>query len=208
MQIFLRRQKLVGRVGLDEQTIRRNLFESFALAQFALVQKIAGKTEIRAELGERRNHFRRAAETVQHEAARRARMVAQQFVQPSPRLQTMDAHRQIAFGGELQLREKNFFLSGVSQIRFPAVQADFADGARNVVKKFLQIFQPVRRALVTDTTDDSRSLAARFYFPAPARATCGQSLSHAPLTTMRATPAFSHAASSSLCRPAKRSSCK
>ena len=58
----------------------------------------------------------------------------------------MNAHGQIAFGGKAKLREKNFFLTGVRQIRFPAVEADFADGAGNFVEEFFQIFLPVRRA--------------------------------------------------------------
>ena len=132
MTILMLRQELVGRVGFDEQPVRRNLFESFALAQFACMQKITGKTEIRAELGQGGNHFHRPAKTVQHHAARRTRMVAQQFMQPAPGLQTMDARRQIAFGGQPQLREKNLLLIRVRQTRLPAVQTDFADGAWNL----------------------------------------------------------------------------
>src|SRR5665213_2527094 len=88
MPVFFLRQNLVRRVSFDEQTVRRNFFESFALAQCSRVQKIAGKTETRTEFRKGRNHLRRAAETVQHKTARRTRMIPQQFMQPSPRLQT------------------------------------------------------------------------------------------------------------------------
>src|ERR1035437_1552446 len=47
--IFVGRQMLVRRIRLDEQTIRWDMSKNFALAKFAPVQKVAGKTEIRAE---------------------------------------------------------------------------------------------------------------------------------------------------------------
>ncbi len=83
---------------------------------------------------------------MQHEAARRTRMISKQIVQSSPRLQTVDAHGQIAFGGEAKLREKNLLLAVVIQIGLPAVEADFADGTGNFVEKFSQMALPVRRA--------------------------------------------------------------
>ena len=47
------RQKLVGRIGFNEEAIRRNAFEGLALAEFAFEQKITGETKIRAEFGKK-----------------------------------------------------------------------------------------------------------------------------------------------------------
>src|ERR1039458_7922837 len=106
----IRWQMLVGRVGFEQEPVRRNVFEGLALAKFALVQKIAGKAEIRAKPSQGGDHFHRPAEAVQHHAPRRTRMVAQQFMEAAPGLQTMDAHWQVALGGQPQLREKNLLL--------------------------------------------------------------------------------------------------
>ena len=58
-------QRLVGCVGLDEQSLCRYLAKGVALAGFALVREGTGEAEVRAELGQRLNHFRRATVAVQ-----------------------------------------------------------------------------------------------------------------------------------------------
>ena len=163
MENFFGGQMLVGRVRLDKQAVGGNLLEGFALLQFSLVQKVAGETEIRAEPGERWNHFRRAAVTVQHETAFGPGIFLQQFQHPPPRLQAVDAHGQISFGGKLKLRDKNFLLTIVAQAGLPAVETNFADGTRDGIEKLFQIRQPVRRAfaqiprVITEAGNDLRS---------------------------------------------------
>ena len=79
------RRRLVGGVGFDEQSVGRHLAEGVALAGFALVREGTGEAEVRAELGQRLNHFRRATVAVQQKTALGQRAVAEQLMQPSPR---------------------------------------------------------------------------------------------------------------------------
>lgn len=60
----------------------------------------------------------------------------------------MDAHRQIPLRGQLQLSHENFLLTGVRQIRFPAIQADLSDGGGRLIEELDELFLPVGRALL------------------------------------------------------------
>ena len=104
------RQELVRRVGLNQQPVRGHVPESLALPGLALVREVAGHRKVGAQLCQRRDQFARPAKGVQQEAAARTRPGAEQFEQPAPRLQAMDAHRQVAFRGQSQLPHEHCLL--------------------------------------------------------------------------------------------------
>ena len=68
-------------------------------------------------------------------------------MQSAPGLQTMNAHRQVAFGGDVKLREEDLLLAGVREVWFPAVEPHFAHGGWHGIQKRFQVLDPIRRAL-------------------------------------------------------------
>ena len=76
--------------------------------------------------GQRLNHFHRATVAVQQKTALGQRAVAEQLLQPTPRLETVDAGREIALGRQPELDGEDFLLPVVAQAGLPAVEAVFA----------------------------------------------------------------------------------
>ena len=168
-RIFVLWQQLVGGVGLDQQAVRRNVFESFALTQLAFVKKVAGKTEIRAEPGKGPGssppaHRNCAAQSRAPDADDRAAIRA---AGPTPANSECSpagcARRRGRAAREKpppDRRKANPASSGLGRFR----RRRWARRQENA-PDFSARPACVRR----DATGDSRSWAARFYFPAPAR---------------------------------------
>src|SRR5579863_5704056 len=89
-------QRLVRRIGFNEQAVWRDETERLALARFPRLQIISRETEIGAQFGEGGHHLHRSAETVQDKSPFRSRPGLEQIQHTSPSLQTMNADRQIA----------------------------------------------------------------------------------------------------------------
>lgn len=123
--------------------------QALALAVLPIEQEVTGKAEISPEPGQGLDQLRRSAVRMQEKADRRSRAGLQQFEHSSPSLQTMDACGTVEFGGECQLREERFLLSGVRQVRLPTVESDLPDARPGRgVKVPSQLGQPVRRSFV------------------------------------------------------------
>ena len=142
------RQALIRRIRFDEQPVGWYLPESFALSPLAFVRVVAGQRKVRAEMGERFHHLLRPAVTVQQKATRRPGFGLQNLQHPAPRLETMNAHRQISLRRQPQLRDEHFLLPFIRQIRLPAIQSNLAHRRRNLIEKVRKIREPVIGALV------------------------------------------------------------
>ena len=62
----------------------------------------------------------------------------QEIEQFSPSLQTVNAHRQVAFGCETKLPNKHLLLSFEVVVFDPSIQTDFPDGGRKLIEKVRQ----------------------------------------------------------------------
>lgn len=60
----------------------------------------------------------------------------------------MNARGEISFRRDVQVRDERIFLTIVGESWFPAIETEFADGARLRVERGMQVLQPIRRALV------------------------------------------------------------
>lgn len=99
----------------------------------------------------------------------------------------MNAHRQIALRRELELGNEHLFLAVVGQARLPAVQTNLAYSGGGGIEKAGEALPSSRGALA----DGPRMIAEARQHLGIGRAkasTCSQSASHAPFTTLRATP--------------------
>lgn len=104
MIVQLSRRQLVRRIRFHKQTIRRHGAEGLPLTELALVCEVAGKAKVSAQFRERRHEINGATVAVQQKSTRWTGMSLEQFVHPPESLKTMNAHREIAFSRERQLR--------------------------------------------------------------------------------------------------------
>ena len=100
--------------------------------------------------GQRLNHFHRATVAVQQKTALGQRAVAEQLLQPTPRLETVDAGREIALGRQPELDGEDFLLPVVAQAGLPAVEAVFAYSTWPSVELLFKLGQSIRRPLVDE----------------------------------------------------------
>src|SRR4051812_33425746 len=76
----------------------------------------------------------------------RPAMALQKIIQMAPRFQAMNRSRDIALGGEFQLRDKNILLISDIGIVNPAIEANFADARAGIaIKKLPKRVEPIGR---------------------------------------------------------------
>ena len=162
MSAPLFRQQLVRRIRLDKQSVGPHMAKGLPLTFLALVREVAGQREVRPELRQRRNHFRRTTVGVQEKSAGWTRARLQQLQHAAPGLETMDADRQLAFCRETKLPDEDFLLRRQVVVFDPSIEPDFANGRRDFIQRARENVAPAGRPLlhiprmVAERRDDLR----------------------------------------------------
>jgi len=160
-------QELVGGVGFNQQPLRGDMPKGFALTHLARVRKVARQREISAQLRQRGDQFPGAAVRMQQKPAAGARFGAQDFEQPAPGLETMDAQRQVAFRRQPQLPDKHRFLPLEIRIGNPAIQPRLPQGGGDGFEMPQERRLPIGGAflhipgMATEGRDDLRAFAGQ-----------------------------------------------
>src|SRR5438477_10204948 len=77
-------KRFIRGVGLDQKPSTRDGAKSFTSAALACVSKVTRQGKVRSQFGKAGDHLLRAAERMEHKAARGPRVLAQQFVKAAP----------------------------------------------------------------------------------------------------------------------------